>query len=117
MTISPYAIPGIGNKGITTREATYERVTRVVAQHLEIPFKDVFKKCRKRELCLVRQISMYLIKKHCRTFTLKSLGIYFGGRDHSTVIHAVDAITNLMWSDPELKSRVEYIEGYIINTC
>lgn len=113
MTISPYAIPGIGNKGITTREATYERVTRLVCQHLEVPFKEVFKKTRKREVCLVRQISMYLIKTHYPPVTLVNLGFYFGGRDHTTVIHSIVAIKNLMWSDPEMKRRVDKIEGFM----
>lgn len=113
MQISYYVIPGIGEKGITTREHLYERVTRLVCQHLEVPFKELFKKNRKREVCLARHISMYIIRTHYPTVTLVSLGNYFCGRDHTSVVHGVQVIKNLMWSDPELKRKVEYLEGFL----
>lgn len=113
MKISYYVIPGLSQKGVTTRDHVYERVTRLVCQHLEVPFKEVFKKTRKREVCLVRQISMYLIKTHYPPVTLMNLGVYFGGRDHTTVIHSIAAIKTLMQCEPEWKSKVDKIEGYI----
>lgn len=113
MQISYYAIPGVGNKGITTRDHVYERVTRLVCQHMEIPFKEIFKKNRKRDVCLVRYISMFILRNHYTTITLVNLGKYFCYKDHTSVIHGIQVIKNLMWSDPELKRKVEYLEGFL----
>ena len=69
-------------------------------------------KTRKREVVQARQLSMFLAKHHTKN-SLKSIGQFFGGRDHSTVIHSCQAIQNLMDTDKKFKKSVEDIEKKI----
>ena len=52
---------------------------------------------------------MYLARKHTR-FSLEEIGGYFGGRDHTTVMHAVRTIEEKAAADPKLKAEIDRIE-------
>ena len=56
-----------------------------------------------------RQISMYLAKSHTKT-SLKSIGAFFGGRDHSTVIYACQTVEDLIDTDKKFKAYVHDIQ-------
>ena len=58
-----------------------------------------------RSLVVPRQIAMY-ITKELTNLSLKSIGYHFGGRDHSTVIHAIQTVSDLMASDKEINATV-----------
>ena len=62
-------------------------------------------KNRKKEVVLARQIAMYLSKELTKS-SLKSIGLHFGGRDHSTVIHAYNNIEKLTKEDISLSELV-----------
>tara|TARA_B100001179_G_scaffold111681_1_gene79665 strand:- start:1 stop:1332 length:1332 start_codon:yes stop_codon:yes gene_type:complete len=69
-------------------DLTIEDIVRKVSQTTRITEKDIVGKSRKKEIAQARQTAMYL----CRTLldiSLNNIGIYFGGRDHTTVIHAI----------------------------
>ena len=69
-------------------DLTIEDIVRKVSQATRITEKDIVGKSRKKEIAQARQTAMYL----CRTLldiSLNNIGIYFGGRDHTTVIHAI----------------------------
>jgi chromosomal replication initiator protein len=73
-------------------------------------------KTRKREIVQARQISMYFSKQLTKS-SLKNIGMHFGGRDHSTVIHACQTVNDLMDTDKKFKRDVEEISKRIkINT-
>ncbi len=76
----------------------------------EFGFSEVELKGRKRtqKLALARQTSMYLIRT-ILNLSLAEIGEFFGGKDHSTVIHAIDKITNLKKSDIEYFQKLERI--------
>ena len=59
-----------------------------------------------------RQIAMYLVKK-LTTLSYPEIGRQFGGRDHTTVMHAVKTIENLMKSDAQLSEDVELIKSIL----
>ncbi len=82
----------------TTSETTIEIVQQQVAAHYNISLDDLKGKSRKKELVTARQVAMHLIKKYTN-HSLKSIGAYFGGRDHTTVIHAVQVIDQLLDKD------------------
>jgi len=71
---------------------------------------DLKGKSRKKELVYPRQVAMYFAKE-LTNLSLKSIGYHFGGRDHSTVIHAVQTISDLMDADDAIKDAVQKIRS------
>ena len=71
---------------------------------------DLKAKSRKRELVYPRQVAMYLAKEKT-DLSLKSIGYHFGGRDHSTVIHAVQTISELVGKNAEARDMVEKLKA------
>jgi chromosomal replication initiator protein len=55
-----------------------------------------------------RQIAMYLAKELTNS-SLKTIGLHFGGRDHSTVIHAYQSVEDQMKVDPKFNTNVQQI--------
>lgn len=85
---------------------TNELVQKVVAEAFGVKISDLRSKRRTKAVVLPRQVAMYL----CRTLAGSSLpetGHFFGGKDHSTVIHACKVIEEKKEKDPELKARIE----------
>jgi chromosomal replication initiator protein len=64
---------------------------------------------RKREIVQARQISMYLSKSLTKS-SLKSIGAFYGGRDHSTVIYACQTVEDLIDTDKKFKGYVMDIQ-------
>ena len=96
-----------------TSTLTIESITRVVCEHLGVAENKIRDKTRKKEIVLARQIAMYLAK-NLTLSSLKTIGLHFGGRDHSTVIHACNSIEDYKVTDPsfgkildEIKNKVE----------
>lgn len=87
-------------------------VTRIVCEHYKVDENKVREKNRKKEVVLSRQIAMYLSKKLTRA-SLKTIGLHFGGRDHSTVIHAHNTIERLLSEDMQLRETVDNIRNKI----
>ncbi|MCJ7813248.1 chromosomal replication initiator protein DnaA, partial [bacterium] len=71
-----------------------EEIQKEICLYFGIPDDLLRGKSRKKEIAYARQIAMYLSKKLTR-YSLKSIGLHFGGRDHTTVIHAIRTIENL----------------------
>ncbi len=81
---------------------TIERIQRVVADHYSIKVSDMKGKKRTRALAYPRQIAMYLVRELTDN-SLPKIGDEFGGRDHTTVIHACDKIGTEIKQDPSLQ--------------
>lgn len=90
-----------------TTQTTIESLQQQVVAYYNISLDDLRGKSRKKGIVAARQVAMYLIKKYT-THSLKSIGSYFGGRDHTTVIHAVQVVDNLLNKD------AAYAEFYAI---
>ena len=93
----------------TSKEISMEYIQKLVCEYFEVPVEMVKSKTRKREIVQVRQISMYLAKSHTKT-SLKSIGQFFGGRDHSTVIYACQTVEDLIDTDKKFKAYVHDIQ-------
>ena len=91
---------------------TIETITKIVCSYLNITEDKIRDKSRKKEIVLARQIAMYLSKELTRS-SLKSIGLQFGGRDHSTVIHAHNTIEDAMSKDPSMISLVKTLKTQI----
>lgn len=91
---------------------TIENITKIVCSYLNITEDKIRDKSRKKEIVLARQIAMYLSKELTKS-SLKSIGLQFGGRDHSTVIHAYNSIEESMVKDPSILSLIKTLKNQI----
>jgi chromosomal replication initiator protein len=91
---------------------TIETITKVVCEQLSVPENKIRDKTRKKEIVLARQIAMYLSKELTRS-SLKTIGLHFGGRDHSTVIHACSSIEQSKLKDKSILDLVENLKSKI----
>ena len=94
------------------RQITPELILEVVSEHFSVSIADLKSGKRNANIANSRQIAMYL----CRTMTdtpLKSIGIMLGGRDHSTVSHGVDKVTEDIKSNEALNNTIEIIKKKI----
>jgi len=91
---------------------TIENITSLVCDFLNVDENKIRDKTRKKEIVLARQIAMFLSKELTKS-SLKTIGLHFGGRDHSTVIHSCNTIEASFSKDPSLKELVDKIKGQI----
>ena len=87
-------------------------ITQIVCSYFEVDENKVREKNRKKEVVLARQVAMFLSKKLTKS-SLKTIGLHFGGRDHSTVIHACNSIDQLLSDDNSTKGIVESLRNKI----
>lgn len=89
-----------------------EAIQQIVADHFGIAPELLIGKTRKQEIALARQVAMYLAKRLTQN-PLKVIGLHFGNRDHTTVIHAVQTIEKKCLDDPTLAHLVEVLSASI----
>ncbi|MDP3920096.1 MAG: chromosomal replication initiator protein DnaA [Candidatus Omnitrophota bacterium] len=94
------------------KKISMEKVQRVVASYFDLRVSDLRAKSRSRSVAGPRQIAMYLIRS-LTDHSLPEIGEYFGGRDHSTVLHACQKIRRAVESDAEKLKVVEEIKGLL----
>ena len=85
-----------------------DRIIEKTAAFYSVPVNNVLEKNKRKEVAVCRQVAMYISKK-MTNHSLKSIGLNFGGRDHSTVIHAVEVVEELIKNDPGTARDVEAI--------
>jgi len=95
-----------------TTTLTIENITKVVCDHLGVAENKIRDKTRKKEIVLARQIAMYLAK-NLTLSSLKTIGLHFGGRDHSTVIHACNTIEEYKVNDVSFSKILEEIKNKV----
>jgi chromosomal replication initiator protein len=91
---------------------TIDEIIKKVSDYYGIEVNAINTRSRKREVVLVRQIAMYLAKKHLDMSTSK-IGMYVGNRDHATVLHACKTITNLYDTDKQFRTELNEIENLL----
>jgi chromosomal replication initiator protein len=90
------------------RQITVDYIQKTVAEHFKMTVKDLISKKRSRQIARPRQIAMWLAK-NLTSQSLPQIGDDFGGRDHTTVLHAVRTIDTLRGKDNELKHNICYL--------
>jgi chromosomal replication initiator protein len=93
---------------------TIENITSLVCDSLKIDENKIRDKTRKKEIVFARQIAMFLSKELTKS-SLKTIGLHFGGRDHSTVIHACSAIEESLSKDAYIKELIDNLRNKIKN--
>lgn len=94
----------------TSKAISIEYIQKITADYFSIPDDMLRAKTRKKEIAQARQMAMYLSKQMTEN-SLKTIGLHFGGRDHSTVIHAVNTIEEMMHEDKKIRDTVEAIKN------
>jgi chromosomal replication initiator protein len=87
-------------------EVGIDFIQKTVSEYYKILIDEIKGKSRKKEIVIPRQIAMYFSKEYTN-HSLKSIGYHFGGRDHSTVIHAVQSVNDMMETDSRFRSQIE----------
>ena len=91
-----------------SRKITIDEIQKKVVEHYNIKLSDMHSPRRSRSVARPRQVAMYLAKS-ITTRSLPEIGRKFGGRDHTTVIHAIKTIEEIMVNDPNLAEDIELL--------
>ena len=102
----------LGEAAPSPPEISMQDILNAVTQRFASKLGDLLGKRRTRSIALPRQVAMYLIYKHTR-LSLKEIGGHFGGRDHTTVLHARQAIERQMEQDKAFRSMIQDIERHL----
>jgi chromosomal replication initiator protein len=88
---------------------TIDRIQKVVAHHFNLDLRDMKSKRRTDAVAFPRQIAMYLARTLTDEFSTSQIGDEFGGKDHTTVMHACNKIKARMATDPYFVAKVNQI--------
>lgn len=94
---------------VENKPLSVEDILDKVCDHYQVDISAIFTKTRKREIVQVRQIAMYLAKKHTEASSAK-IGQLIGKRDHATVLHACKMVEGQLQVDKNFRNQVEEIE-------
>lgn len=87
-------------------DVSVDFIQKTVSDYFKVDLESIKGKIKKREFVIPRQVAMYFCKRYTQ-LTLSLIGENFGGRDHSTVIHALESVEDMMKADPNFKLSVE----------
>tara|TARA_B100001540_G_C15513749_1_gene509284 strand:- start:268 stop:657 length:390 start_codon:yes stop_codon:yes gene_type:complete len=92
------------------RQIMIEDVLRTISGHFNVTKQDILSSRRHKTIVYPRQIGMYLAKV-LTTRSLPEIGRKFGGRDHTTVLHAVRKIEKLIKTNPSIRESITTLEN------
>ncbi len=107
----PYEEPDhVGFVVTPKRQSTFQDVMEAVSRYYSVSVQDMVGQSRVREILIPRQIAMLLLKKYVRLSFVR-IGELFEGRDHTTVMNAVQKIEERMQMDPQMLREVRSLEN------
>ena len=92
--------------GAEEKVITIDQIQRKVCDHFGVKLSDLKAKNRTKAVAFPRQVAMYLARQLTHA-SLSEVGRAFGGKDHTTVLHAVDKIQTLLQEDPKLRKQID----------
>src|SRR3954464_1588635 len=87
-------------------DVSVDFIQKTVGDYFRVDLEAMKGKIKKREIVIPRQVAMYFCKRYTQ-LTLALIGENFGGRDHSTVIHALESVEDMMKTDANFKVSVD----------
>jgi chromosomal replication initiator protein len=96
------------------KRITIQQIFDAVTKYYNVRPADLQSKKRHKSIAFPRQVCMYLARRHTR-YSLEEIGGYFGGRDHTTVLHAVRTIQGDCEQDQDVAKQIDHIELQITN--
>lgn len=100
--------------GTITRRLTPGNIASIVAESFDVSPNQLKGKQRKRNILVPRQVAMSLIRE-LTSLSLKDIGSFFSGRDHSTVLNSIDRIEELKKKEPGLERKIDEIRHKLIS--
>ena len=97
---------------IQSKKLSLETIEKAICTYFSITPNDLKGKSKKKEIAAGRQVAMYLSKELTGS-SLKTIGLHFGGRDHSTVIHGHNTIRNKVENSAETRGQIEELKKRI----
>jgi len=95
-----------------TNGSNFNRVVKCVSKYYPYTLRDLRSKKRNKDLSFARQLIMFLMKKTTDK-SLRDIGQFLGGRDHSTVMHAVDRVERHIEENPNFSEKIKRMEREI----
>ena len=94
------------------KHVSIQDILDAITSFYDIRLTDLLSKRRHKSVTVPRQLGMWLARRHTR-FSLEEIGGYFGGRDHTTVMHAIKSIDNKKGGDDRFHRDIGRIEGQL----
>jgi chromosomal replication initiator protein len=106
----------VGEDGPTSQrhQLTIQDIVETVTSYYAVRLSDLLSKRRHKSIALPRQVCMWLARRHTR-YSLQEIGGYFGGRDHTTVMHAVTAVNDKRRKDRTIDQDVLSVEQRLLH--
>ena len=104
-----------GSFGGGPKHVSIQDILDAITSFYDVKLTDLLSKRRHKSITVPRQVGMWLARKNTR-FSLEEIGGYFGGRDHTTVMHAIKSIDQRRGLDNQFSRDVEQIEGDLSNS-
>ena len=98
-----------------TAAPSIQAIIDSVTRYYDVKLTDLLSKRRHKSITVPRQICMWLARRHTR-FSLEEIGSYFGGRDHTTVMHAIRAINRRRDEDSTFSDDIDRLENSVLGT-
>ena len=111
LDITKKILDDMGNV-VQVKQITFESITQAVAEHYHIKVDELFNKKRTQNIAYPRQIAMYLCRE-LADMSYPRIGELFGGRDHTTVIHAYEKISNKSKIDSKLQNELNALKDLL----
>ncbi len=92
------------------KRITIQQILDVVTKYYNVKPSDLQSKKRHKSIAFPRQVCMFLARRHTR-YSLEETGGYFGGRDHTTVMHAVKTIQAAMQEESSVAEQINHLEA------
>jgi chromosomal replication initiator protein len=94
------------------KRVTIQQILEAVTKYYNVRLSDLQSKKRHKSIAFPRQVCMYLARRHTR-YSLEEIGGYFGGRDHTTILHGVRAIGEDIRDNPDIANQLTQLEGQL----
>lgn len=102
----------VNNKKEANIEVDIERIKKIITADYNLRMEDMHSKKRTQNIAFPRQIAMYL-SRELTDFSLPHIGNEFGGRDHTTVIHAHNKIKEKIENEADFSNKIERLTDQI----
>jgi len=90
-------------------EVNIDYIQKSIAEYFDLSLEQLVDKTRKKEVVVARQLGMYFAKEYTN-LSLQTIGQHFGKRDHSTVIHAINCVNDLIETDRKFKKSYQDLQ-------
>lgn len=103
--IQAYAMPGLRERPRLINKPKADAIVEIICEYYCLDIQIVKSKWRKREVTFCRQVCMYFLRQET-ALSLKAIAKMFSGRDHTTTIHSLNTVKDLIQTDESIRREV-----------